>query len=369
MSEPAPRIAIKFVTPSSSSRPTNGTKNHTHPQLPSTLGKRQRPQALNHDSDSDSGTDNEAGGRHEVITTIGGVVSGPEPKRRNVKLSEKPRRAKAPHVITGHKNRDWKAELKAQKATQDSIPRQYEAQPNGATETGQAEADKQVKWGLTLTKTSVQGDTENSDETSPREQIPTAVSSKTTAKDDNSEDSKGEDDDAINVLLGRKRKFAKDLIIEGTSARDIPTASSEQDMYRRRMEEAAEISTIEEYDQIPEGEFGAAMLRGMGWNGKERGSRPKEVSRRPHLMGLGSKEDEEIRKAELAQKHGHRERRPRLDEYRREKEKERRDREDRRGNSYKYERERERRDHNHQSHHERDRDRNDHRRSERSYRR
>ncbi|KAI1372991.1 DExH-box splicing factor binding site-domain-containing protein [Hypoxylon crocopeplum] len=368
MSEPARRIAIKFGTSSSSSKP-NGAKIPTHVKPQSTLGKRQRPHALGHDSDS--GSDEETT-RHEVVTTIGGDWSESEAKRRNTK-KDKSRGAKAPYVITGHKNRDWKAELKSQRSTKDRSPKENQPRSNGSAETQPADQDKQIKWGLSVTKKPVQDETDNSDVSSPSLQISTTLDPEAITGD-KPEESKGGDDDAMDALLGKKRKSAKDLIIDGTPSRNMPIAPSEQDMYRRRLEEAADISTVEEYDQIPEGEFGAAMLRGMGWNGEERGSKPKEAKKRPHLMGLGSKEDEEIRKAELARKHGHRERRPRLDEYRRDKEREKQDREERRGGSYKSERERdrdrdrERRDDGH-SHSHRDRDRNGHRHSERSYRR
>ncbi|KAI0834457.1 DExH-box splicing factor binding site-domain-containing protein [Hypoxylon sp. FL0890] len=357
MSERAPRIAIKFGA-SSSSKSSNGVKKSTHAQPPSTLGKRHRPHALN--DDSDSGTDEERDGRHEPVTTLGGDLSDSEAKRRSDNTN-KSRRSNAPYVITGHKNRDWKAELKAQKATR-------EAEFNGAAEREPADQDKQIKWGLTITNKTAPGEDNGLNKNSSREQGPAVVGSDTSPQDDDSEVPKNGDTDAMDALLGKKRKSAKDLVIEGTPKRNTPTTPSEEDVYRRRIEEAAEVSTIEEYDQIPEGEFGAAMLRGMGWNGEERGSKPKEVKRRPNLMGLGSKEDEEIKKAELAQKHGYRERRPRLDEYRRNKEKERRDRDERHGGSYKSERERERerRDHSHGHDY---RDRNSHRHDDRSYRR
>ncbi|KAL7626007.1 hypothetical protein AAE478_002776 [Parahypoxylon ruwenzoriense] len=373
MSEKAPRIAIKFGTSSSSSssssRPLNGAKREARPHPPSTLGKRHRPHALNHDSDS--GSDEEESGRHEVVTTIGGDWSESELKKRNVS-ADKSRSTNAPYVITGHKNRDWKAELKAQKASKQAMPNRDLARSSNSPETDPADQDKEIKWGLTITTKLAHDETEPSDETVPEQQMSAVADSDTTTRRDDTSNSKNEDDDAIDALLGKKRKFAKDLIIEGASRRSTSAAPAEQDAYRRRVEDAAEISTIEEYEQIPEGEFGAAMLRGMGWNGEERGSKPKEAKRRPHLMGLGSKEDEEIRKGELARKHGHRERRPRLDEYRRDKEREKRDRDERRGDSYKSERERERRDHDYAhsySHRDRDRDRNGHRQPERNHRR
>ncbi|OTB02253.1 hypothetical protein M426DRAFT_199995 [Hypoxylon sp. CI-4A] len=368
MSEPAPRIAIKFAT-TSSSKLASGSKKPTHTRPPSTLGKRHRPHALNHDSDS--GSDEEEGGKHEVVTTFGGDWSESETKRRDTK-SSKSKHSDTPYVITGHKNRDWKAEVKAQRVGRDGTAYQEKPQSSESVERDPPDHDKQIKWGLTVTKKADTGETQTQHEVSSGETKPITANNKTDPREEDVEVPVGGDNDAMDALLGKKRKSAKDLVIEGTTRNSTPTTASEQDAYRRRMEEAADVSTIDEYDQIPEGEFGAAMLRGMGWNGEERGAKPKEVKRRPNLMGLGSKEDEEIRKGELARKHGHRERRPRLDEYRRDKEKERRARENHRGDSYKsereHERERERRDPGYNSSH-RDRDRNSHRHSDRSYRR
>ncbi|KAI0156662.1 DExH-box splicing factor binding site-domain-containing protein [Hypoxylon sp. FL1284] len=363
MPDPAPRIAIKLGTPSSSSKSNNGAKKHARPP-PLTLGKRHRTHALA--NDSDSGSEEEDGARHEVVT-IGGEWAESDTKRPS-STRDKARTGSAPYVITGHKNRDWKAELKAQRSSRAVSPNKA----SGSAETDPADQDKQIKWGLTVNKKSTKDDTEKSDDALSEEQVPAASETHITPGDDGLDNAQTEDKDAMDALLGKKRKSAKDLVIQDASRRGTPATPSEQDSYRRKVEEAAEISTIEEYDQIPEGEFGAAMLRGMGWNGEERGSKPKEVKKRAHLMGLGSKEDEEIRKGELARKHGHRDRRPRLDEYRRDKEKERRDREDRRGDSYKSERERERREHGHghnHSHRDRDRDRNGRGRYDRDSRR
>ncbi|KAI5860556.1 DExH-box splicing factor binding site-domain-containing protein [Durotheca rogersii] len=362
MSEPARRIAIKFGAPSSS-RSSNGVKKHARPPLPSTLGKRHRSHALNHDSDSES--DGQTSGRHETVTTIGEDWSESKAKE-HATSSGKSRSADVPYVISGHQNRDWKAEVKAQRTGKGAVPRHAHANPSASLERHAADQDKEIKWGLNVVKKSERDDINSSNETVPS----LALGPETSPQGGDRGESKDEERDAMDALLGRKRKSAAELIIESTPRRDTVAAPSEQDVYRRRMEEAAEISTIDEYSQIPEGEFGAAMLRGMGWNGEERGSKPKEAKKRPHLMGLGSKEDEEIRKGELARKHGHRERRPRLDEYRRDKERERRDREERRGDSYKSERERERRDPSHShGHRDRDRDRTaGHGRAERGHR-
>jgi hypothetical protein len=303
------------------------------------LGKRQRPNALHHDSDS--GEDDDTIGKHETITTIGADTI----KSRASDVSASKRRNKE-HVIGSLKNRNWKADLKAKRGDRTTSSRSSPVKGHGV-ETTPADEDADVKWGLNLVKKPTEETLPSPDEKPEQEGIRPPPSPRDA------------DQDAIDALLG-KRKPAQDLVIQD-SATSAKSRFSEQDAFRRSIQEAAEVSTIDEYSEIPEGEFGAAMLRGMGWKGEELGSKPKEVKRRPHLMGLGSKEDEEIRKAELAKRHGHNERPPRLNEYRRDREKEKQERDGRYRDSYKSERERERREQSH-DHRPRDRyrDRDDH---------
>ncbi|KAI3343832.1 DExH-box splicing factor binding site-domain-containing protein [Ustulina deusta] len=324
----APRIAIKFgVSSLAGPNPSsNATNRRGQSQPSSTLGKRQRPNALYHDSDS--GEDGDTIGKHEAVTTIGTDTTS---KGSDVPLSK---RHNNEYVISSQKNRDWKADVKTRRRDK-TAPLHPASMKNRNLETTPADQDKDIKWGLNVTKKSTQENLSNAEDESQEQQKD--VSNTATISPQSPRDA---DRDAMNALLG-KRNPSQDLIIKDSTVSSKPQFS-EQDAYERSMTEAAEVSTIEEYNGIPEGEFGAAMLRGMGWKGEEFGSKPKEVKRRPHLMGLGSKEDEEIKKAELAKRHGHRERRPRLDEYRRNREKEKQERNGRYRDSYKSERERER---------------------------
>ncbi|TGJ78973.1 hypothetical protein E0Z10_g9793 [Xylaria hypoxylon] len=344
----APRIAIKFEASSlaGSKPPSNVKYMRGQSQSSSTLGKRQRPNALHHDSES--GEDDDTLGKHEAVTTIGpnttskgsGVPAG---KRHNKE-----------YVISSQKNRDWKASAKGRRRDS-ATPVHTSAKENHNLETAPADQDKDIKWGLNVTKkptreSSLSADSESQEQKKNVSNTPLPQSPRDTDKD------------AIDALLG-KRNPTQHLVIKD-SAVSSKSQFSEEDAYQRSITDAAEVSTIEQYSEIPEGEFGAAMLRGMGWKGEEFGSKPKEAKRRPHLMGLGSKEDEEIKKAELAKRHGHRERRPRLDEYRRDREKEKHERNGYYRDSYKSERERERREHSHdhqQRAHYRERDDRGHR--------
>jgi hypothetical protein len=94
------------------------------------------------------------------------------------------------------------------------------------------------------------------------------------------------EEEALDSLLGKKP----------TSNAVIP-ALTDQETFERDYEEAPDVPTVADYDAVPIEEFGAAMLRGMGWKdgeaiGKKRGQQPvvqREIKRRPELLGIGAK--------------------------------------------------------------------------------
>ncbi|RWA11731.1 hypothetical protein EKO27_g3367 [Xylaria grammica] len=327
----APRIAIKFGASSSAGPKTSDNVNIRGQSQPSsTLGKRQRPNALYYDSESGEDDENTKG-KHESVTTIGLNTTSRGDNAPTGKEYNKE------YVISSQKNRGWKADVKKRRGDGNTVL--HTSKNNDNLETAPADRDKDIKWGLNVTKKNAQygslsADNEHLEEEKDALRI----------KAELLQPPRDANRDAVDALLG-KRNPQQHLVIKDPAVSRRPQFS-EQDAYERSMTEAADVSTIEEYSEIPEGEFGAAMLRGMGWTGEEFGAKPKEAKRRPHLMGLGSKEDEEIKKAEFAKRHGHRERRPRLDEYRRDREKETQERNGRYRDSYKSERERERREHN-----------------------
>jgi hypothetical protein len=330
MSKPngAGRIAIKI-----GSGPPNKSSPSSRPAPPSSLGKRARPQPWGHDDDDDSGSDDERRGTHEKITGFG--ASGAENEERREKAEKKA------YVIARQPNRDWKAEARGNKRGRQSTPPGAARQHNGNganVETEPADQDKGIKWGLTITKK----DKPEEDHAQDAEQQPEAASNG--ASKSPSPPPRTADDEAMDALLGKAPK--KDDLV-------IPSAPATEDSaYQAAVAEAGEAPTLADYEAMPVEEFGAALLRGMGWDGKERAPARKPVVRRPNRLGLGAKE---LKDAEdlggwdqgKNKRGGGRDKRPpKLSEYRREEEKRK---EKRRGeDSYKRERERER---------ERDRDR------------
>lgn len=82
----------------------------------------------------------------------------------------------------------------------------------------------------------------------------------------------------------------------------IPLAApvpSEDDVYKQDVVELPESASLEDYERVPVSQFGAALLRGMGWkegmaaSRKNRGPvEPYLPQSRPALLGIGAKERE-----------------------------------------------------------------------------
>ena len=99
---------------------------------------------------------------------------------------------------------------------------------------------------------------------------------------------KTEDEEAMDALLGRTKK--SELVVP---------ALTEEDAFQNDITEAPDMATLEDYARVPVEQFGAAMLRGMGWKdgdgiGLNKGSKQvkaKIPERRPALLGIGAKEE------------------------------------------------------------------------------
>ncbi|KAF8160885.1 DExH-box splicing factor binding site-domain-containing protein [Crassisporium funariophilum] len=87
---------------------------------------------------------------------------------------------------------------------------------------------------------------------------------------------------------------------EGPIIDIIPTPMSETDAYKQDVEELPDVATLDDYARVPVSQFGAALLRGMGWKEGTAASRkpgkgliePYLPSSRPALLGIGAKEQE-----------------------------------------------------------------------------
>lgn len=292
-----PHPHIKFIMSSftgmkfslGGSKPSSSSnKPSFKPSKPSTLGK--RPITALHD-DSDSEDDRAP----REVALEGFDEKGAVATERT---PEKPLL-----VIPKLEKEDWREQVRKRRKAAEKrnggagknllppeVQRQRDAEAKGLTgEEGRVEKPK-LEYGLQTTakedkKEETSGDAPAVQEQAQKDAHPEA---------EELPKSKTDDERALDALLGRSSEPKKDLVIEqdrkdtkDESDDDIPT--DPRDIYKRQIAAAPEPSTLEDYERIPVEEFGAALLRGMGWDGVKKEGKG-DVKRRPNLLGLGAKE-------------------------------------------------------------------------------
>ena len=202
---------------------------------------------------------------------------------------EKP---KAPLVIHGPKNRDWRDEARRKKS-KNILPAEVQAARSGSVlDGGDADRDEMSKeGGLTFFKRAIldgDGDLKMEDTHTP------AVAEMGTKP-------RTADEEALAVLLGdneKKSTLVLPTIDSNASPNNQPTIpASEDSLFRSDVASRPDMASLSAYAAVPVEEFGAALLRGMGWKEgdavgrrKEQISKPKFIERRPALLGIGAKE-------------------------------------------------------------------------------
>lgn len=371
-----PKIAIKGFSLSSKSSSSSKPGVKPKPTAPSSsLGKRPRSTFATHD---DSGSDSEDGfgggrngkGRHEVVTGFG--------EGGAIQKSDERKREKEVLVIPRMENRDWRgSKAKGKNLLPPEVQREREAKARAEEEGGGKRTkveevdtvnsnDGEIKWGLSVRKRerSVEDDAVDEKEggREPEKDAP---------REEEKQTPQTADQEALSALLGTApEKKGPDLVIPTPLNTNEPKLS-EEDAYKRSIAAAPDVSTLEDYERVPVEEFGAALLRGMGWKGEKVG-KVRDVKRRQNLLGLGARElkDAEelgawVQKSDVKRLNekrgggkGGTERRPKVSEYAREKERRDERREERGGGGYRREQDREReRDRDYRRDGDRERDR------------
>jgi len=314
------RVAVRFKAASTQVKKATG-------QPPkSSLGKRHRAHhALDAESDSDERSSNHQV-EHQRITAFGDDGAETEDIIRN-RFHSAPRGASKIGSRGGGRGSPPDGDT-VHRTGGDPV---LEVEP--------AEREQPIKWGLTVARGATPADGRKEHAPAARRDGP-ATAENILAQDledgaTRNERSGTADDGATGVPLGRPKR----RLIGERRLRPL----SEADAFRRDSGGAAEESTTEDYDAVSE-DFGAAMLRGMGWDGKLT-EKVKAVERRPAHMGLGAKKlDGEEELGAWNQKGGSKsstKSRPRLDDYRSEERKGKERREEKYRDSYKQERDRE----------------------------
>lgn len=97
--------------------------------------------------------------------------------------------------------------------------------------------------------------------------------------------------------IGNSRSETTKLMTADEQAReslkrgDTVTSSGLLTLDLSHSSERVEANTEKDYEDVPVEDFGAALLRGMGWDGKETGKKQPDISHRQRglVLGIGSK--------------------------------------------------------------------------------
>ena len=204
---------------------------------------------------------------------------------------------KAPLVIQSQKNRDWREESR-RKRGKNILPAEVQAARQGlqVAEKSDVPDDSRPQFGLTFVakKHSIDAHMEDADSSEAERGVAGVRVKRTVAKT--------EDEEAMEALLSGKKNST--LVIGDTgpdsvyTGRVVEVGVSDDVAFKRDVQSRPDSASLDDYAAVPVEEFGAALLRGMGWKegedmGKRKGeeaSKSRKVERRAPLLGIGAKE-------------------------------------------------------------------------------
>jgi hypothetical protein len=254
----------------------SSSKSTSRPSPPPT--KRSNGTKRDHTALLDDASDNEdtTPAKRQTIThfdtAVGGAINAQAVKKEE----------KGPLVITALANRDWREASKRQRAQKYGISdAQLDARKEQLVEGNAQGADTvvketdAVKYGLNVFAPSAAAPEDVTQEEQQQEEEETSQH-------------KTADQLAIDALTGAAP----------VSTLTIPAAAiTEEDAFASTFHSAPPAPTLSDYTAVPVEEYGAAMLRGMGWKGPsttasaptKNGKKPSLLpTKRPALLGIGA---------------------------------------------------------------------------------
>ncbi len=231
--------------------------------------KSKRPHSSLQDSDDEEAGHAQPQEVSHFDLTAGGAIGANDTKE-----------AKGPLVIQGQKNRDFRDEGR-RKRQKNGLPAEAQAaRANGViTREPTNGSSGTTAFGLTVIEKSTGEHGQAAIDEGANGVLQVAVAPPKPKTDDEL---------ALEALLGNKPE--SNLVLP---------AVSEEEAFQRDYKNAPDMATLEQYAAVPVEEFGAALLRGMGWKdgeavGKRRGQQPVQArvpERRPALLGIGAKSE------------------------------------------------------------------------------
>ncbi|KAI9755433.1 MAG: 60S ribosomal protein L11 [Chaenotheca gracillima] len=201
---------------------------------------------------------------------------------------------KAPSlVIPNQKNRDWREESR-RKRGRNLLPQEVQQASNVDSEKDVVNGAPQA-FGLNFAPKAETGDTTTTGPGEGADRYRLAQEEPVKPKTD--------DELALEALMSNGEKRRSDMVLPAvmesgdTGRNPAGYGVSEDDAFKADVDSRPEAATLDQYAAVPVEEFGAALLRGMGWKEgdvvgkrKDQISKPRLVEKRPALLGLGAKE-------------------------------------------------------------------------------
>ena len=202
-------------------------------------------------------------------------------------------------MIRGQKNRDWREESR-RKRGRNILPAEVQAARAGKVKDGEGDIlnGGPEAYGLTFVQREKPDAEGNGDVSMTNGVVAKQVEEVETAKT--------EDEEALEALMGEGKKKSN-LVLPAVRTEENEAGIwngrlgavgiNEDDAFRTDVASRPDSASLDDYAAVPVEEFGAALLRGMGWKEgdvvgkrKDQVSQARVVERRPALLGIGAKE-------------------------------------------------------------------------------
>ena len=207
-------------------------------------------------------------------------------------LSGERKSKQEPLVIPALKNKDWRALALKRRSAGQYVPASAKAETGKDGSVGGLGTRDSINSGPVLSGLQVKKqEGRDSDEHLDHEMTEDLETTDVKMEDEETEDQK-----ALRAILAETNGVEHD----GPVVDIIPTPISETDALKQDVDELPDVATLDDYARVPVSQFGAALLRGMGWKEGTAASRkpgrgivePYLPTARPALLGIGAKEQE-----------------------------------------------------------------------------
>ncbi|KAF9495292.1 hypothetical protein BDN71DRAFT_1482738 [Pleurotus eryngii] len=232
--------------------------------------------------DKDSSDEDNDGIQDELVTGF---------NRFGVQRLKPKKKPEGPLIIPALKNRDWREVARKRRTATQFVPASGAAQTGADGSVGGLGTRDYINSGPVLIGLQVKSKVEDKDA------VMSEIKEEETTEVKMEEGQETEDQRALRAILAGVNGNNN-----GEPSIDIiPTPVSEEDALKQDVADLPDSATLTDYERVPVSQFGAALLRGMGWKEGTAASKkgkgmvePYLPEARPALLGIGAKEKEAL---------------------------------------------------------------------------